>query len=280
MKLVQLFEFLLLITAFWITLTSSIESIVRTYRVQSVLLAVVTASTAWEKLQYRQGDPFGLDTKFIVLGMILVLPLLLAVFSKELLLRATLSVNAAAAPRERKLVHPAKHGGQKETNAVFWGLPSAQESDEYADAKRTWRDVSEKSLSIRALDVIAFIAIVALAAWAATLFSQRPSDKIPRPIDETLGLTVSLSLHLVGLYIMTAKRDLISQTVGLLVMDHGLYLTIVKIVAVPVPALSFVIGLWFYTVITFVILVFMVPQIQRREGIDLATIARESDLKG
>ena len=212
----------------------------------------------------------------MILGMILVLPLLLAVLSRWLLLRATQSAQTSDDSRDMQACQVTQQKGTRTRYRISWPFGD----EKFAEAKRTWRDASEKAVSIRASDAIAFIAIVALAACVAAWFGHRPSDRSLRSLDETMGLTVSLSLHLVGLYIMTAKSDLISQTVGLLVMDHGLYLAIIKIVAVPVPALSFVFGLWCYTVITFVILVYMVPQIRRREGIDLAAIARESNLKG
>jgi len=81
---------------------------------------------------------------------------------------------------------------------------------------------------------------------------------------------------------MFRKRDLISQTIGLLVMDQGLYLAVLKVVDVPVPALYFVAGLWFYTIITVVILVFLVPQVHRecKGGINLDEIAKQSELRG
>ena len=80
---------------------------------------------------------------------------------------------------------------------------------------------------------------------------------------------------------MVIRHDIISQVIGLLVMDHGLYLAVVKIVAVPVPATFFVISLYFYTLITLVILLVLVPQMRRRTNtIDLDEIAHNSTLEG
>ena len=91
---------------------------------------------------------------------------------------------------------------------------------------------------------------------------------------------VSLSLHLIGLYNMVVKRDIISQVIGLLVMDHGLFLAVVKIVAIPVPATFFVISLYFYTLITLVILLVLLPSVSRVAGVNLSEIPASSELKG
>ena len=79
---------------------------------------------------------------------------------------------------------------------------------------------------------------------------------------------------------MVVKRDIISQVVGLLIMDQGIYLAVVKIIEIPVPADLFVLSLYFYTLITIFILVILLPEIRvRTDSIDLGEIARKSDLK-
>lgn len=254
----QLLEFLLLLTALRITLTSSIDGIINTYRGQSLILAAVTALNAG--IELKKKNSFGPEAQLVIL-VIAVLPLLLAILAKPLLLRATRS--AASSPKG------------KQPMMFLLRLPFRDSN--FREAKQVWRDASEQSVRVRALDAVAFIAIVALAAYVATWFNSKPGGKSIRLI----GLTVSLSLHFVGLYIMTSKRDLISQTVGLLVMDHGLYLGLVNIVTVPVPAIFFAVALFCYTAITFVILYVMVPQVRFVEGtIDLNKVARDSALKG
>lgn len=248
--LALLCEFLLLMTALKITLTSSVASVIVTYRTQSLILAGVTGFTAWNKMSGVPNGELGLVAQAVILVLIMVLPLALGPLAKWLLIRAT---------RRPKVK----------------GIPGETKRDwRDREAERTWRDASELAVSTRAQDVIAFVGIIALSALVAARFHLDG--------DETISLTVSLTLHLVGLYIMAIKRDLISQTIGLLVMDHGLYLAVVKIVAVPVPALFFVVGLWFYTLVTVAILVLMVPEVRQKlpAGIDLARIARQSDLKG
>ena len=125
-------------------------------------------------------------------------------------------------------------------------------------------------------DLLIFVVLVTVAfliAFQIIAAGFPPSDRI--------GLTVSLALHLVGLYNMVIKREIISQVLGLLIMDHGLYLAVVKIVAIPVPATFFVISLYFYTLITIFILVILLPQVREVTGsIDLSEISEKSDLKG
>ncbi|MBK8050830.1 MAG: hypothetical protein IPK16_29235 [Anaerolineales bacterium] len=95
-----------------------------------------------------------------------------------------------------------------------------------------------------------------------------------------VGLAVALALNLVGLFNMIIKQDIISQVIGLLIMDQGLYLAVVKIVKIPVPATYFVISLYFYTLITVFILLILLPKLRATaQSIDLTEIAHESDLK-
>lgn len=146
--------------------------------------------------------------------------------------------------------------------------------EEMQQARRIWRE-NEGQSNAQGRDVLAFIVLVTLAVVIAFGIQApfNPSDRI--------GLMVSLALHLVGLYNMVVKRDIITQVVGLLIMDHGLYLAVVKIVAIPVPATFFVFALYLYTLITIVILTFMLPQIRRKTGsINLDTIAAQSTLEG
>jgi hypothetical protein len=64
-------------------------------------------------------------------------------------------------------------------------------------------------------------------------------------------------------------------------MYHGLYLAVVKIVEIPVPATFFVISLYFYTLITVFILVILLPRVRQVAGsIDLSEVSNQSNLKG
>jgi hydrogenase-4 membrane subunit HyfE len=178
--------------------------------------------------------------------MVVLLPVALAMWIRPLLIRAT---------------------ARTEPGRL---LPGAAAQ---ADAERVWRDSSETAVVTRIVDVVAFLGVMAVAFLAAGRLAQEPAQQI--------GLLVSLALPFAGLYNMLAKRDIISQIIGLLVMDHGLYLAVVKVVEIPTPAIFFVVSLYFYTLITVAILLFMLPQVRRVTGqIDLDEIARQSELKG
>jgi hydrogenase-4 membrane subunit HyfE len=241
---VLFFEYALLIWALRITVTNSVDRVIRMYRIQCVLLAFAVALTARAKLNIPGAEGVAISVQ---LALILVLPAVLAIYVGKLLRRAT-----------------------------AYGTPVRHRTaGERVDAYQVWRDATEQGVSHRVLDVVAFVAVAILAAVIALQFGfEKPG--------ETLGLTVSLTLHLIGLYMIAYKRDLISQTVGLLVMDHGLYLAVVRVVDLPAPGLLFVVGLWFYTAITLFILLYLVPQVrlQVSRGIDLDGIASRSELKG
>lgn len=238
-------EVTLLITALWITVRDSVKQIIVTYRIQSYLLAVVTGMTALIKLFEQEESGFP-RTVFLIL-LTVILPVMLALFIEPILVRATL----AASSFKLRLTE-----------------------EEKGRVTRIWRKT--EAASNRPRDIFIFVSLVGLAfliAFQIIAGQFQPADRV--------GLMVSLTLHLTGLYNMMVKRDIISQIVGLLIMDHGLYLAVVKIVAVPVPATFFVISLYFYTLITIVILVLLLPRIRRLFGsTDLSEIAGKSRLEG
>lgn len=245
-NLAVLLETGLLVTALFITISSSIGRVIGTYRLQSLLLAVVTGLAALNQL--LQGAT-GTGTGAGFVGLIVLLPLALFGGVRYLLARATVP----HMPGTRKGVDDARH-----------------------EAERVWREASEKAVTVRPADVAAFLGLAGVAFLVAyQIFPTQSADW------DQIGLMVSLSLHLTGLYNMVFKRDIISQIVGLLVMDHGLYLAVVKVVPITQLAIFFVISLYFYTLITMAILVFMLPQVRRvTEQIALDEISRRSELKG
>jgi hydrogenase-4 membrane subunit HyfE len=241
-NLAILLETGLLVTAFLIAVTSSISRVIRAYRLQSLVLALVTGLVALQQLLSGAAEAG-------FLGLIVLLPLALAGGVRYLLARAT----AHYGPAPQRSIRAMER-----------------------EAERVWRNASEKSVTVRLFDVGAFLGLVAFAFLVAYQIFPVQSEEA-----DQIGLMVSLSLHLTGLYNMVFKRDLISQILGLLIMDHGLYLAVVKVVPIPELATFFVISLYFYTLITMAILVFLLPQVRRVTGeIDLDEIARRSELKG
>ncbi len=240
-------EVALVITAFLVTTSDSIQKVITTYRIQCILLAVVTGATAIT----RAPPGINLSVLIIFFIFIFILPIMLAIFIELLLIRATVS-----------------------------DLPGHKPD---ADARQVWlkykatRSTQAHSIWFLALVLLAFL--IAFQIFASGLTPAGPSRALLQ--QERIGLMVFLALHLTGLYNLVIKHDIISQVIGLLTMDHGLYLAAVKIVAIPVPAGFFVLSLYFYTLITIFILVFLLPRVRRfTRTIDLSEIADSSHLKG
>lgn len=240
------FEILSLVTAFLITTSHNVKGIIRSYQLQSFLLAFITGTTALKRL--LEG---GQEINFVVtlIALIVCLPLSLAISIEPLLVRATITVPATRFTLDKE---------QRRTAEYVWLE---------RDSKR-WPVIA----------TMFFLGLIALASGIAFLaIPAETGFELP----ERIGLFISLSLYLIGLYNTSTKDDIISQVIGLLMMDHGLYLAVVKIVAIPVPATFFVVGLYFYTLITIAILVFIVPQVSHKTaGIDLDEIANSSKLDG
>jgi len=105
--------------------------------------------------------------------------------------------------------------------------------------------------------------------------------KVGNEPDTQIGVAVSLALHLIGLYNTFLRRDILTQIIGILTMDQGMYLAILKLVTIPAPAFLFVMALYFYTGITVLILFFILPQLrQEMNTLSLDEIARDSRLEG
>ncbi|MGB8645781.1 MAG: hypothetical protein WCF84_11130 [Anaerolineae bacterium] len=247
-------EFALIVTTFLITTRQSIHGTIRWYRIQCLFVALASALTAWNRRM--QGDISSL------LFMILLLPLLLFLGIKSVLELATVQPDQPESVRGiwRKL-HPF----------------SSEHRDLVTRVNQIWNDASKESLPSRK-DLIWFFLLLGAAFFIAYFLVP---GRATEDMDKKIGLGVSLSLHLIGFYNMNLarKRDIISQIIGLLMMDHGLYLAVVKIVGIPVPAGYFVTALYFYTGITMVILFFMIPRISRLFGtINLDKIAQKSNL--
>lgn len=234
-------EVSLVLTAFIVTTSDSIQKIIAAYRIQSGLIAAATVITASAKV------PPGQDASLLIF-FIFILPVVLAVFIKTLLERATVSTLSGHDPA--------------------------------IDAEEEW--LKYKASRKTHYHSLWFLALVFLAFLIAFQIFPDPMQGTGWFIEhDRIGLMVFLALHLIGLYNMVIKQDLISQVIGLLIMDHGLYLAVVKIVDIPVPAGFFVLSLYFYTLITVFILVFLLPRVRQvSQTIDLSEIADRSRLKG
>lgn len=269
----DLLEVILLLTALIIITSVTVNSKIKVYRIQSGLLAFVTGLSAFIKAV----DGGGGNLVLLIL-LIALLPLLLAWAIKTLLARATLAIPTAASIKEQVLpvlvwlVRPLLPNHLKEYRRIKRSIFFFQKIER--DAEREW--LRYKAPAKIPFQLLVFLTLVFVAFF---IVSQIIAARFL--LSERIGLVVSLALHLIGLYNMVVKQDLISQVIGLLIMDHGLYLAVVKIVEIPVPATFFVISLYFYTLITLFILVILLPRVRQVTGsIDLSEISDRSNLKG
>lgn len=259
-------EILLVVTAFWITTRREIPQVIRAYRWQSLLLAFATAfiianklskqreklfgEGLLEQIEYRPASPFG---DVIVVVFIAALPLVLAVYIQRILAGAT--VYESVGLRWIFTPHALKQKNSTISNQAIavWLKPR------YKVSKRV---------------VLLFFSLLMLS-FAIVFFG------INIKIDTRLGLAVALILHLTGLYNARVRKDVISQMIGILTMDQGMLLAIVKMVNFPTPAILFVLALYFYTGITLLLLFVILPSLRRiHQTIDLDEIATKSELRG
>lgn len=94
------------------------------------------------------------------------------------------------------------------------------------------------------------------------------------------SLAVAVTLLLLGIYTMITRQDLISQVIGLLVMDHGLFLAAMRVVPTDLLVLipAFAVSLVLYILITVLILIVLLPQLQQASN--TLEVSEQSELKG
>ena len=241
--ILAVFEIFLLFTAFLITTHNAVKGAILYYRIQSFLLAFVTGSAAL--LLLFEDDNVSLSSSLLIFFIVL-LPLALGLSIKWLLERATIQ-------------------------------PSQNLFKQSLAAERAWlRQISEVS----PLTVALFLGLIGLST-AVAFGGILPPGNDQSDLRQRISLLVSIFLFLTGLLNTAAKADIISQVIGLLTMDHGLYLAVITIVHIPFPVWLFILALYFYTIITISIIVVIIPEVRRETGsIHLDEIASGSDLEG
>jgi hydrogenase-4 membrane subunit HyfE len=269
----DLLEVILLLTALTIITSNTVSQKITLYRIQSGLLAFVTGLSAFIKAMDGSGGNL-----ILLILLIAMLPLLLAWAIKTLLARATLSIPPTVSFRDQVLpvlawlFRPLLPKRLEESREIKRSLFFFKKIER--DAEREW--LRYKAPAKVPIQLLVFLTLVFVAFLIVSQIIT-----VGFELSERIGLVVSLALHLIGLYNMVIKQDIISQVIGLLIMDHGLYLAVVKIVEIPVPATFFVMSLYFYTLITLFILVILLPRVRQvTASIDLTEISNQSNLKG
>jgi len=249
-----LLVFAILFFAMLISTTSTIQRMVSYYRLQAVGLAVIVVLTV------ATAPPFN-----GALASIAALPIMMAFLVPPLLARATIVAPAArtTAPSRR-------------VRAVLRDLSGAERS-----AQRVWLQYGRSRLLPTMTVAVDLLLTIFGFVVAYQLITRTPSavqSHFTKNSPEINSLAVGLSMLLIGIFTMINRRDIISQIIGLLVMEHGLFLVVVKVIVQPALTVAFVGSLFFYVLITLLILVWLLPELHRvSHSIDLDD---QCELKG
>ncbi len=246
--LIAIPELVLLITAYFVTTQRDVPNVIKAYSWQSYILGGTGLIIAITQLAENQTN---IANSVIPVFLIALLPFALGIVIEQVLARAT-------------VYQP----GEK-TKLTFGQLVS---DDQKGLAHSIWLK-QRHAISPRAGIVLALLTALAFAIVFLSDLPVKPEPKI--------GISVSLALHLIGLYNTFLRRDILSQIIGILTMDQGMYLAILKVVNIPSPAFLFVIALYFYTIITLIILFLVLPQFRRQvDTLSLDEITQKSELEG
>lgn len=301
-NLLEMASFFIVPIAFGIISVKEIRRMIALYKLQSVLLALLTVAFA---VQFVKETP---PTAAILIFFAVLVPGSLALIIEPLLAQATVSGIGPGRRRARNVLH----------SLAFW-RPPAELQAVVEHAHSVWDEHGLSSLRQRVSIVLGLALIGFSYIIDYTIAGQNLQDFIPLAlvsivsliflniarrmlsISATLILTmliytggffvlnidavphqqslaVAVSLLLLGIFTMINRQDLISQVIGLLVMDHGLFLAAVRVIywrsLIPV----FVISLMLYILITLVILVVLLPELHELSS--TIEVGEQNQLRG
>jgi hydrogenase-4 membrane subunit HyfE len=236
-------SYLLIIIALWISATRTLTLMVRLYQIQALVLTSVVLMTAFEP-----------GRSVSALGLMAVLPLLLAILVPPLLANATLDATST------------RPGGDEAGLGWLRRLTAAQRK-----AQLIWLRHGGSRLPV-ALSAAIDMFLIATAVLVAYRLSGSDSAA-----GVASALAVAIALLLQGLFTMINKNDIVSQIIGLLIVDHGLFLAAVR-VAPPAYASLFVLSLFLYMLVTLIILLWVLPGLHRTST--SIEVAGNAELKG
>lgn len=221
--------FFMLFMAIMVSTAPNVNRMIPLYQFQSGGLALVTLFTA---LQFISQNP--------LYGMIVLVftgvPVLLLLIIEPLLVLASVPEDISAGKRIRRLFDRRVLRDARQRAYPAW---------------LTQRSTRLASLSTGVLDLF-LMALAFLIAFSLV------SDRFVANI-----LAISFSLLLLGLSVMRSKIDIISQVMGLLIMEHGMFLAAIRLISMSLAIVAFVISLFLYIMITLTILVILLPDLHR-----------------
>jgi hydrogenase-4 membrane subunit HyfE len=243
----------MVLVALGIGSVASIQRMIWLYRLQSLILALLTILVA---LGSSSTDPF---TRVVLLAFAVLIPGMLAYIIGPLLAQATVPAEIPWAERLWRPFRRAFSRGQQEAVQVS-----------IAEAMPVW--LEHGLSSYRQIISVTFGLILVLSAYAVAI------NLVPGDATRALSLGAALALLLLGIFSMINRQDLISQIMGLLVMDHGLFLAAVRVVTRPSLIPILVISLFLYILITLVILVILLPELHAESA--SIEVGRQTELRG
>jgi hydrogenase-4 membrane subunit HyfE len=231
-----LLSYLMVVLALAISAAGTLKQMIRLYRWQAWLLAVVVLLTA-----VGPGPP-GFAVAFLAL-----IPVAMALSIRPLLARASLAEGPPG---------PLPVAGRPARLASL--RASLREAP--GRAELIWLQHGGSRLPgglSAAVDLVLIATAFLVASRLAPSVQQTAAGG-----DATPSLATSIALLLQGLFTMSAKRDIVAQVIGLLVMEHGLFLAAVR-VAPPALAPMLVVSLFCYVLVTLTILLLILPALHR-----------------
>ncbi len=238
--------------ALGIVSVGAIQRMIQFYRLQSVILALLTGLVALAPA--RANAP----NQVLLAAFALLIPGMLAYIIEPLLAQATVPREAARSMRlGRPVFRVFSIRYQEEARAAL------------AEAAPVWLEYGLSS-SRQATSAVVSLLLIASAYVVAGALRIDPN--------RMHSLAVALALLMLGIFTMINRQDLISQIMGLLVMDHGLFLAAVRVVPHPALIPILVVCLFLYILITLVILVILLPELHDESK--TIEVAGQNELRG
>ena len=243
----EVMSYLLIIIALWISATRTLKLMVRLYQTQALLLTSVVLITAFEP-----------GRKLLALGVLAILPLTLAGIVPPLLAKATLDATVARSGEYRARLGRLRRFTVAQRQALN-------------DAQLIWLQHGGSRLPV-SLSAAIDMFLIATAVLVGYRLAGGESGPTVAP-----SLAAAIALLLQGVFTMINKNDIISQIIGLLVVDSGLFLAAVR-VAPPALADLFVLSLFLYMLVTLIILLWVLPGLHRTSS--SIEVVDNAELKG
>jgi len=264
--LVEILSFLMLFLGLLISFSHSVYQMIPFYRWQCLCLALITWITGVDLFIGETRLPAQAGSIIFLFSLV---PFVLFLLIEPLLAQATVSEGLRGLSWFLRLIHKRYRKEILYRAKIVW-LSSRPASDNLV------RTILVDMVLLGLAFVTSFYLFGSLERQASIQFSAST-------------LAVSLSLLLLGISAMSRKEDIISQVVGLLVMEQGMFLAALRLVGDTLSGSTlhdglmqiktvFIIGLLLYTFITLTILVYLLPELHRVSGsID---VKRQNLLKG